>query len=375
MKTYLPWLDLLRFVACFLVIVNHCNPPGDGTLGAVSIHGAEHLGHAGVALFFSISGYLIGTILLNSFRKPGWLRLFYAHRFLRIYPPFLAAMAMFGGLLLTGVQHNPHAKTRFFTYLPYYLTFTFQLIPQPPDVTGGMPFGIVWSLCVEEFFYLLLPLVFLLGTRTRVLAVLLLITVINLEPRFHTLPDGSGTWFILPHNLIGGAIMALLKPKRTGFPWVGLVATGVFAFNCATGFFEQFGPIMATVTTLIVWSFATTRTPYPMQGAVFLWAGRLSYGVYLLHLPVCSLANRAYLYLGLPADSPALFWLFAPVVAMVISTLMAAVMYKTIEQPAQTVRKYVPGNPRLATALMLCQVSLVPLGIVYHLLKTGGVLP
>ena len=54
MPTYLPWLDLLRFVACVLVIISHLNPfPQDPE--------ANHFGHNGVGLFFSISGYLIGS--------------------------------------------------------------------------------------------------------------------------------------------------------------------------------------------------------------------------------------------------------------------------------------------------------------------------
>lgn len=85
---YLPWLDVLRFLACFLVIVLHCVPRAPAALG-----------HAGVALFFSISGFLIGRILI---RDPGLLS-FYSRRWLRIYPAYLATLLVTAGLFLTHV--------------------------------------------------------------------------------------------------------------------------------------------------------------------------------------------------------------------------------------------------------------------------------
>ena len=376
MKTYLPWLDLLRLIACYLVIINHLGPPE-------KYIAANQLGHAGVGLFFSISGYLIGSILLSSFRKKEWLRLFYAHRFLRIYPAYLAGLTAFAIPLYLGLAHDV-PKDYFFNNIVYYLTFTYPLRPAEGLGPGQAPYGIVWSLCVEEYFYLLLPLIFLLGTRLRVLAALLLVIVVNMEPRFFLLPDGEGTWFLLPNNLIGGAIMALLKPRRTGFPWIGILSGAIFLANSIGGWFEQFGPIMATVTTLIVWSFATTRLSYPPRGSILLSMGKLSYGIYLLHLPVCSLALRMNeRVLGIEKNAvpdlsvPSLLLYFgvASLVALAISSVLALILNWVVEKPANSVRKYLKDNPRLITGLMICQVSLIPLGVCYHLLRVKGVLP
>ena len=223
MKKYLPWLDFLRFLACFLVIVNHHDP----------FPGSVRLGHAGVGLFFSISGFLIGSILLGERGKPRWVSLFYAKRFLRIYPAYLAGLAFFGGLLLLGFAHNPDARSDFFGNLVYYLTFSTHFCPN----ADRLPYGIVWSLCVEEFFYLLLPVVFLLGNRLRIMAVLGGLVVLTMEPRFHLFPgtDG-GTWFVMPANLFGGALLALCKPRvRPGLPLAGFGGLAVLLFNAATG--------------------------------------------------------------------------------------------------------------------------------------------
>src|SRR5436305_1085736 len=89
MPTYLPWLDLLRYVACVLVILSHLNPFPEN----------NHFGHNGVALFFSISGYLIGSVLMAGRAKPDWMSRFYAHRLLRIYPALLVALAIMGAIL------------------------------------------------------------------------------------------------------------------------------------------------------------------------------------------------------------------------------------------------------------------------------------
>src|SRR5947207_2738959 len=93
---YLPWLDVLRFVACLMVIVSHVNP----------YEGVGHLGHTGVGLFFSISGFLIGSVLMQGRDKPAWRATFYANRLLRIYPPLLIALAFFGGLLVLGLGRS-----------------------------------------------------------------------------------------------------------------------------------------------------------------------------------------------------------------------------------------------------------------------------
>ena len=92
MQSYLPWLDLLRFVACALVILSHLNPFPQNPE-------ANHFGHNGVGLFFSISGFLIGSVLVAGRDRPDWMSRFYAHRLLRIYPAMLAGLVVIGAVL------------------------------------------------------------------------------------------------------------------------------------------------------------------------------------------------------------------------------------------------------------------------------------
>ena len=150
MAVYLPWVDLLRFVACVLVIYSHA-----------SLAATERVafGHAGVALFFSISGYLIGSVLKNMHGQPNWYARFYVNRFLRIYPPLLAGLAFFGALAALGFAEQAGHAGR----LPAERVLHGHVHRAALPRTGSghwIPYGIVWTLCIEEWFYLMLPLIF-----------------------------------------------------------------------------------------------------------------------------------------------------------------------------------------------------------------------
>ena len=82
---YLPELDGLRGLAILAVVLYHCNPRLQGTW----IYGASLWGWAGVILFFTLSGFLITSILLTTRDKPRYFHNFHARRALRIWPVYL----------------------------------------------------------------------------------------------------------------------------------------------------------------------------------------------------------------------------------------------------------------------------------------------
>jgi peptidoglycan/LPS O-acetylase OafA/YrhL len=363
MPTYLPWLDLLRFVACVLVILSHLNPFPQNPE-------ANHFGHNGVGLFFSISGYLIGSVLMNGRERPAWVSRFYANRLLRIYPALLAALAIYGAILLTG-RGKPGLWgmwPEFWDNIPYYLTFTYHLSPNE-----GTPYGIVWTLCVEEYFYLLLPVLFWAFGPRGTAAVLVGVVVVTLEPRLHRVPGTHiGTWFVVPVNLLTGAVLATLRPgMRDGRPWVGVVGLAWVLVNGVVGWFHPFGPVMGVVTTLTVWSFAVTRTPVPASLGWLVQCGKWSYGIYLVHLPFCSGGLRVAQWLGLEGTPSAVYFGVATLIATVGATALAAVLYYSVERPVLVRRSWVTDRPWARRLAAMVQVSLVPAGVVYWL-TTGG---
>ena len=343
LPAYLPWLDVLRFIACFLVIVLHAIPavpPG--------------VGHAGVALFFSISGFLIGRVLMSS----EGLAYFYARRFLRIYPAYFATIALLGVLALTPFFHTPGMGGLVWRNIQYYLTFTFQLSPDG----NRLPLLIVWSLCVEELFYLLLPLIFLLQKRWRIAVALCIVVGLLLVPRFHLLPDGSGTWFLFPINLFVGVLLALSQPRmRSWFPVVAGAAIALVVANGFAGWFHSFGPVSAILCTATVWSLAVYDGKLPRLLEPFRWMGQLSYGIYLLHLFCVSLAVRS---LGILRGHPAVFYAAVLALTTVTAVFAAWVLQIVVENPALRLRPKLRVHPRLKYLFATIQVSLIPLGIV-----------
>jgi peptidoglycan/LPS O-acetylase OafA/YrhL len=147
--------DLLRALAILLVMLWHLPRPATPAM----LEGLKQYGWTGVDLFFVLSGYLIGTQLLAPVARGQGVnfRDFYLKRALRILPAFLVVLAVY--VFLPVLRENPtmQAPWRFVTF-----TMNFGLDYR---VTGG--FTQAWSLCVEEHFYLLFPLLVLLLSRLR----------------------------------------------------------------------------------------------------------------------------------------------------------------------------------------------------------------
>jgi peptidoglycan/LPS O-acetylase OafA/YrhL len=147
--------DLLRALAILLVMLWHL--PRSATPAA--LEEIKLYGWTGVDLFFVLSGYLIGTQLFSRLARGQEISLrdFYLKRALRILPAFLVVLALY--VFLPGIRENPtmQAPWRFLTF-----TMNFGL-----DYRYTGAFTQAWSLCVEEHFYLVFPLLVLLLSRLR----------------------------------------------------------------------------------------------------------------------------------------------------------------------------------------------------------------
>lgn len=155
-STRIPGLDVLRLVAILLVIGRH-QPDYSGTSPLVyRVLDTWHLGGwIGVDVFFVLSGFLIGTILLEELQKTGHIRLgrFYGRRGFKIYPAFYAFLAIYALLRMASGVRDLGTRE--------WLSEVFFLQSYLPGVWIH-----TWSLAVEEHFYLALPLV-LLALRLR----------------------------------------------------------------------------------------------------------------------------------------------------------------------------------------------------------------
>jgi peptidoglycan/LPS O-acetylase OafA/YrhL len=169
-----PELDGLRGLAILLVIVCHYVANAQHRQLGVWAHWALSglsFGWSGVDLFFVLSGFLIGGILLDARSAPHYFRAFYMRRVHRILPVYYSWTLLYGVVVCAAVW-----------MLPGRLPYTGQDLKQIPvfllflqNLRLGMPvpvwvwFGVMWSLAVEEQFYLLAPpLIRILSVRKLV---------------------------------------------------------------------------------------------------------------------------------------------------------------------------------------------------------------
>lgn len=147
---HLPSLDGLRAISIALVLLGHLN----GTRGFWKLDlGIGDYAHLGVVVFFVISGYLITRLLLLEYEKRGRvsLWLFYARRALRLFPAAYAFIACVCLLSWAGITHVQAAD------IWHAATYTMNYLPG-----RSWPLGHLWSLSVEEQFYLIWPCTFVL---------------------------------------------------------------------------------------------------------------------------------------------------------------------------------------------------------------------
>ena len=182
-----PQLDGVRGIAIALVLLYHYSlvlyHPPQGSLGAYTLK-LLYLSWSGVDLFFVLSGYLIGGLLLDHVHDSNGFRVFYTHRFFRIVPLYLV-------VLLVSLASAGHVML-----LGYYLTFT-QNIWMAEHATFHVNYFVTWSLAVEEQFYLALPVLMWLLPRKWLAAVLSLLVVA--APIFRLISLGFNP--VAPHIL------------------------------------------------------------------------------------------------------------------------------------------------------------------------------
>jgi peptidoglycan/LPS O-acetylase OafA/YrhL len=386
---FLPSLDGLRALAVLLVIALHSLQRLSMTQPVSWWWLALGNGALGVFLFFIISGYLITTLLVRELAKTGHISLrgFYARRAFRILPPLYAYIAFITVLGLTG--HMPgFNRTELWTALT--LTRNYSLH------ASLWSFEHLWSLCIEEQFYLLWPGVLVLSVlaahramsrtksrakssaishsagssesrsvsglmeRVRVQAAWVALLVICIEPfvrlfcfRYLPLWHNMGSFHMQADALMFGAIAALLEgrarferlfARATRLPWLVPVAL----FLCAA-LGIRFGnywmaPIGLTLEGLLglTWILWLVRHPDSLQGRVLnqpaiMWVGRLSYSLYLWQTFFLHHDNVTVL-------GHATWWSTLPGAWLAIS-LCGVTSYYLIEQPALRLRARVLRAP------------------------------
>lgn len=325
----IPQLDGLRGIAILLVVSLHYL--SDSTVGPFGsllyrFGSAFRLGWSGVDLFFVLSGFLIGGILLEARNAENYFRTFYTRRCFRILPLYFvwvtlfALATLFFGNSIGGVIPNDVAALRF---LPFYYLFLQNYLFLPVSTLGWFWLAVTWSLGIEEQFYLVSPpLVRFLSLRKLKLVLLtaLIVTPLVRAALFLLWHPGRSVMYIWTpcraDSLAMGMLVALFWHE-------GKIQTWYAAHR--TEFYAILGLLTALVPLSIKWVFSPYAfwmgfLGYSWLALLFscllllsllaprgLWSrvlrlsflrelGRLSYCIYLIHLLVLGLCHALLLH-------------------------------------------------------------------------------
>jgi peptidoglycan/LPS O-acetylase OafA/YrhL len=315
-------LDGLRGIAIAMVLMRHyIHHPSLLLLG-------PQWGWMGVNLFFVLSGFLITSILLRLTDQRGALKIFYVRRSLRLFPLYFLALLVY--FIASASVGTPQPIKTVLLYISFLQAFLpplithLKIVPHPDWVVMG--FGVLWSLSVEEYFYLLwAPLVtFTRARRAPLLAILGLILLLTPWARFfYPDPKGGQELFLAQmDSLAAGCLVAILWWDY-GATWrvrlqlyarwlygcvAALIALAIW-IDFATGItkrsdFDQriFNATDYTVLWLAwsLWLLVTLAVsgssgwmPRLLRQPLLRWLGRISYCLYIVHYPIY-LALRNY---------------------------------------------------------------------------------
>lgn len=303
---YLPALDKLRGLAVLLVLFTHTPHHLKGEVGLV-LQKWLVPGYLGVDIFFALSGFLITRILLYEKDRGGSIPAFWMRRAVRIFPAFYLLV-----VVMAVVAPGPE--------LPWVATYLSNIHFLGPN---SSPLGHTWSLAVEEHFYLVWPLLVLglsrRGARRAVLYGMLPLALATALVVVRVWPDEQLGLLghLTPARILTLSLGSLLafherglwrRPVTTSLLAVGVGTLGyvwgaagflVPALRGAVGLHQLFG--LALVSTAVTVLFLQGgRLPWPrataLVGGPLAWVGRISYGLYLYHLPIffaCGLHGSA----------------------------------------------------------------------------------
>jgi peptidoglycan/LPS O-acetylase OafA/YrhL len=312
----IPELDGLRGVAIGMVLFFHyfqltwITQPG--TFPAY-MQAAARLTWSGVDLFFVLSGFLIGGILLDARSSTNYFRVFYTRRFFRIAPIYAVVLLVFPALIAAAQRlHADGFSWLTENSLPWYSywTFTQNFWMAHAGNLGSYPLAITWSLAIEEQFYLTLPLLvrFFPGRQLTicVLAGIGAAPVIRVALGLTWKHNWVARFVLMPGRadaLLLGVLAAILlrdarwreRVQRSSRLFailfavflLGLAALTKWSANVGTAAVQSVGYTWLALFYVSFCVYALTRPGSMISRALRFrwlgWLGGIAYGTYLLH--------------------------------------------------------------------------------------------
>lgn len=337
---YRPDIDGLRAIAVLLVVFYHAFP--------TTFKG----GFIGVDVFFVISGYLISGIILRQLETGSFsFKEFYARRFKRIFPALILVLfvcLIAGWILLFGDEFAALGK-HIAAGAGFVANITYWSEAGYFDISAGLkPLIHLWSLGVEEQFYLFWPLFLFLIYKFRskkivwigVLSLLVVsfatnyfVSIDNVTAfympftRFWELFVGFILAYLIPHTKLTTGDTAIFRrcvPDILSFLGVTFIVVGAYYIKDDT--FNASWALLPTIGTLLMMAAGGKAliNRYILSNPILVFIGIISYPLYLWHWPLLSFANIVtYGTVSLQVR----------IILVIISFVLAWLTYRFIEKP------------------------------------------
>jgi peptidoglycan/LPS O-acetylase OafA/YrhL len=343
---YVPEFDGLRAVAALGVMVEHYLLFSG--LPVLSYVG-DRLGRTGVDMFFALSGYLITGILMRcrglepTQRVTTTLRQFYARRFLRILPLYYLVVAIFA------VVGPIHIRDK----LPWLLTYTVNF-GKYFSPRGWFPLNHFWTLAVEEQFYIGWPFLILFCTPKTILRVCVIGIAVSPLSRIILSCAGAKpdviaqlTFSCLEPLALGAAFAVLQAGRRpinrlirfsilaggiSSLLVLLLSSDAVFSIFSRTAYAFFFAGLVAAIPS---YSGAAALRFFRIRPLLYL--GRISYGLYVWHVPVIWLTTGELV--NLPGFSPGANRVCNFFVMVAMTILISALSWHFFEKPLNSLKR------------------------------------
>jgi peptidoglycan/LPS O-acetylase OafA/YrhL len=371
-------LDALRGFGVTMVILAHMWPrqsPGDDAIWHLL-----NLSWILMDAFFVLSGFLIGGILLDIRSRPDYYRHFYLRRALRILPAYyLVVTILTFALLFYGTGYLYSGMPALYKWGSSWWYFVY-LGNLPTAITGTTPtavrgsFGPLWSLQIEEQFYLLFPILvhrLNLKTLARVLVALVCLSPILRIVLYLLYPTNTLVQCVLlPCRMEGLALGALIAIRFRMGPWhlsqrkLTLLSTALVLITCFFGawsgcitnrpFNRTIGllisPIACSCVILLLIRLRGSRLTTCLRTTPLQHMAKISYGAYLFHVPIGGFLVPISAALGVGALGHGYLKVAT---VFVLTVVFASLSWRFLESPLLSLRtrlstKYSVAENRIA---------------------------
>lgn len=376
---YRPEIDGLRFLAVFIVIVYHIR------LNLFDINIFQG-GFIGVDVFFVISGYLITSIILEDINKNQFnLFNFFERRIRRIIPLliFISLFFLIIAVIILGGQSLVDLANTVLSSIFFYSNFffIFKEVEYGVDTNSINPFLHTWSLSIEEQYYILFPLFIILIKKNInflkisiliffIMSLVLCIQGYQNYPNVNFFLFSSRIWEIL----LGSILAFIPKYKfKNIYPSNLLTTAGLILilisaiyFNDIDEKFPSSKNLIPTLGTALIIYFGSQQKNLIskiLSFKLFVFFGKVSFSLYLIHMPVISLIRNTDIVSGTVINK---------FLAMIFILMFSIFTYFFIEKIFRN--KVIISKKTLYKYILLAYIILISL-IFYINFKNGDVFP